>query len=345
MQKKLIALAVAAAFSAPVLAADVTVYGILDAGVANYSGDGQKGELRAVSGGLSASRVGVSASEALDNGMKASINLEYALDGQKTDTLSSTRQEMVSLEGGFGKVSTGYLHTGAFYFNLKYDPTYGSLISPLQSINAGAGSMLAGNARMTQTIAYDTPKMGPLSARVDYSTGLADGANAAATSAATTGLKTTVMMLSGTYADGPLSVSALYGKDNSDNTAHSSKTDTVLGASYDLGVAKLLGTYVSSKTTVTNSLFSLSVMAPVGAGSVMATYAANSRNAASTNGKGFMVGYQQNMSKTVTGYVAFENVKNDSGTSAHSVATNSVTANLTAGGSSSLIVAGLRKKF
>jgi len=45
MQKKIIALAVAAAFSAPALAADVGLYGIVDAAIVNVSGDGQKSDL------------------------------------------------------------------------------------------------------------------------------------------------------------------------------------------------------------------------------------------------------------------------------------------------------------
>lgn len=198
---------------------------------------------------------------------------------------------------------------------------------------------------MTQTVAYATPKMGPFSAEVNYSTGIADGANSSLASGAVAGNKTTVMMLSGTYADGPLSVTALYGKDSDDDTGFQSKTDTVLGASYDLGVAKLMGTYASSKTATTNSLFSFSGVMPMGSGSVMASYAANSIDGNAKNGKGFMVGYQQNLSKATTAYVAFESVKNDSGTAAHSVMTNGVAAGMTPGGSSSLLIAGLRKKF
>ncbi|MFA5371679.1 MAG: porin, partial [Sideroxydans sp.] len=222
MQKKLIALAIAAAFSTPVLAADASVYGIIDGGIASISSDGHESDMRAVSGGLSASRIGVNASEDLDNGMKVSINVEYGMDTQK-DTAATgpftTRQEMLALSGDFGKLSTGYLHTVAFFFNLKYDPTYGSLISPLQAINSGAGSFLGTAARMTQTIAYATPKMGPFSAEVNYSTGNADGANSGlASNNNTVSNKTTIMLLSGTYADGPLSVSAVYGKDSSDFT-------------------------------------------------------------------------------------------------------------------------------
>ncbi|MFA5372486.1 MAG: porin, partial [Sideroxydans sp.] len=280
------------------------------------------------------------------NGMKVSINLEYSMDTEKGVAVPfGTRQEMLALSGDFGKISSGYLQTTAYYFNVKFDPTYGSAVSPLQSINKGTGSMLDGAARLTQTIAYATPKMGPFSAEVNYSTGNADAGNAGLPSGATAGLKTTVTLLSGIYADGPLTVQAVYGKTASDNAVFTSTTETILGASYDLGVAKIMGTYASNKATVTNSLFSLSGVIPMGSGSVVASYSANSMNTANTGAKGFMAGYTQNLSKSTTAYVAFENVKNDSATSGYSVMSNGVVTSLTAGGSSSLLIAGLRKKF
>jgi hypothetical protein len=93
-------------------------------------------------------------------------------------------------------------------------------------------------------------------------------------------------------------------------------------------------------------MYSLSGVMPIGGGAVAATYSANSMNAANTNGKGFMVAYLHNLSKSATAYVAFENVKNGSATSAYSVFNNGVAAGFAAnGGSSNLIAAGLRKKF
>jgi len=109
MQKKLIALAVAAAFSAPAFA-DVTVYGIVDAAVANVSVTGMKSDLTVISGGLSTSRLGVVAAEDLDNGMKAIAKVEYKLDVadgvvNAGPGIGNARQEMLALAGGFGTVA------------------------------------------------------------------------------------------------------------------------------------------------------------------------------------------------------------------------------------------------
>lgn len=85
---------------------------------------------------------------------------------------------------------------------------------------------------------------------------------------------------------------------------------------------------------------------PVATGAIAASYAANKMNAANSNGSGFMVGYLHTLSKDTTAYVALEQVSNGSATRAYTVANNGLSAaTFTLGGSSTLIGAGLRKKF
>src|SRR5512143_3898327 len=116
MQKKIIALAIAAAFSAPAFA-DVNMYGSVDAGIAHASADGQKSDTLAVSGGLSASRFGVNAAEDVGS-MKVLVNLEYGLDNQTNSTVGvsttaaalggsviAARQQMLAVAGDFGTVA------------------------------------------------------------------------------------------------------------------------------------------------------------------------------------------------------------------------------------------------
>jgi predicted porin len=352
MQKKIIALAVAAAFSAPAFA-DVAFYGIVDAAVANVSADGQKSDLLAVSGGLSGSRIGAKVTEGLDNGMTAVAVLEYALDTEVSTGLTgaTARQQMLAVAGDFGTIATGYLQTTAYDFNAKFDPTYGSAVSPIQSVNKGGGFLLDGAARAQRAVAYISPKIGgTMTFAVNYATALAGLGNLTKASAATTGLKTTAFLVSGTFDQGPLTAGAVYTKLNNDNTGGASPSEFAFGVAYDLGMAKVMGTYAShstgAATSVTNTMFSLSGVMPMGGGALAATYSSNSMNTANTNGKGFMVGYLHNLSKSTTAYVAFENMKNGSATSAYSVFNNGVAAGFTAnGGNSNLIAAGLRKKF
>src|SRR5574343_633103 len=80
MQKKIIALAVAAlASSAAFAQSNVTIYGIADVGYFHMSADGKKPMNNVDSGGLAGSRIGFKGVEDLGNGLKALFTLEYAL--------------------------------------------------------------------------------------------------------------------------------------------------------------------------------------------------------------------------------------------------------------------------
>jgi predicted porin len=364
MQKKLIALAIASAFSAPAFA-DATLYGAVDAAIASLSGSGQKSELLAVSGGAGSSRIGVNAAEDLDNGMKAVINLEYTLDTQQSGGDFGARQEMLALAGGFGTVATGYLQTAGYNWQVKFDPVAGSLVSPLQSMNK---SMLIGTvaaaARAPRALAYISPNMGGFTAAINYTTEQTGNLGAATLASTSQFVKATAMLLSGTYEQGPLAVGVVYASLDGGKTAGgvnaNDMADIAVGASYDLGVAKLMGTYQTSKATVgatgassTNKAMSFSGVIPAGPGVVGVQYATHKNATANSGASGFLVGYLLPMSKTVTAYAAYESVKNQSATGNFS-ADNNALANapaglaagtMTLGGSSSVLAVGMRKKF
>jgi hypothetical protein len=92
---------------------------------------------------------------------------------------------------------------------------------------------------------------------------------------------------------------------------------------------------------------SLSGVVPVGADALALSYAKNTTDAANAGASGYSVGYLHTLSKTTTVYAAYEGVTNESGTNAYSVANSNLisNANLKAGGSSTLIGFGMRKKF
>ncbi|MBI4809724.1 MAG: porin [Nitrosomonadales bacterium] len=359
MQKKIIALAIAAAFSAPAMA-DVTMYGIVDAAVVNVSASGQKSDLLAYSGGLSGSRIGAKGAEDLDNGMKAVVVLEYALDTQSSDAIGvgaiPARQEMLALAGGFGTVATGFLQTTGYDFAVKFDPTSGSAVSPLQNVTKGR--FLIGTAavaaRAPRALAYISPDMGGVTVAVNYSTALGGLGNLTLGSGATTGLKTTAMLLSATYTGvDKLVVGAVYADtaNSSTGAGGNGTTDLALGASYDLGVAKLMGTYQTSKVdngTGTDKAISMTAVAPVGPGAVVFTYAKNTiaSTAAADSANGMTLAWLQGLSKTTTLYAAYSKMSQDSGTRAYSVIGNALAApTLDLGGGSTLIAVGLKKAF
>jgi hypothetical protein len=354
MQKKIIALAIAAAFSAPAFA-DVTVYGVVDAAIVNVSGSGQKSDLLTYSGGLAGSRLGVkSVQDAGD--MKVVAVAEYSLDTQVADGIGAARQEMLALAGGFGTVATGYLQTTGYDWAKLYDPTAGSLVSPLQNVTNGSVALIGTKAlasRAPRALAYISPDLGGVTVAVNYTSSFDNAlGNLTVPSAAVTGLKTTAYLLSATYTGGPLSVGGVYAKTANASTGYNSVSEMALGASYDLTVVKLFGTYQSLKvagTDGTEKAMSIGAVAPVGPGAILASYAKNNMTlggATNASASGLTVGYLQGLSKTTTVYAAYTKMSQNSGTRAYSVVNDALSAaSLELGGGSQMLAVGLNNKF
>lgn len=362
MQKKIIALAVAAAFSTPAFA-DVGFYGLVDAAVASISASGQKSDLIATSGAASQSRLGVKATEDLGNGLTGVAVLEYGLDSQTSTGLSAAtaRQQMLAVAGDFGTVATGYLQTAAYDFLAKYDPIYGSG-SSAHSIVAATHLIGNGAQRAQRAVAYISPNINGMVFAANYATALTGLGNLGVASATTTGLKSSAVILSANYAVDALSVGAVYAKTTNDNTTgtalnKATTAEFAIGGSYDLGVAKLMGTYQSSKTTSSaknDLVYSLAAVMPVSTGAFAVMYGANKQQESSAlSATAITGGYLHTFTKNTTGYVVVSSVKNGSGTNVYSVsgnvlgggATLATATTQTLGGSSSLVGVGLRKKF
>lgn len=354
MQKKIIVLALAAAFSAPAFAADTTVYGVVDVAVINVQGTGTKSDTEVVSGGLATSRLGVKSSEDIGNGMKASIVLEYGLDTATKDAIGDARTEKVELSGDFGAVAAGYLSTVSNDFG-RFDPTGGSAVSPLGNIQKGGAFMIGAEGslkRTARTIGYTTPVMGGVTVDVNYSTepgGTMGNTNVAET---TVGDKQTAYLLAVSYNEGPVAAGLVHANKTAattTTTAGAKTTETAIGASYDLGLAKLFATYQTSKVDTgndSNTAMSVSAAAPFGASSVVLTYAKATMTAAGTDkdGSGVTLAYLNSLSKTTKFYAAYSSMSQGSASQAFSVNKSSLT-NVTAGNGSSLIAVGVSKKF
>ena len=364
MQKKIIALAIASALTVPAMAfADVQVYGLVDVAVANMKADGQKSDTQAISGGLSTSRVGLNSAEDLGNGMKAIVNLEYKIDAGASTALISARQQLLGVAGDFGTVAGGYLQTTAWDFGNSYDPTSGSTVSPLGDMTSGKfliGSVAAA-ARAQHALAYISPKFSGVTVAVNYSTNLSDGlGNWGLASNATAKQKTAATLASVNYVGTslPVAVGFVYAKTSNDSAAPAAAailttSEYALGANYDFGVAKIFATYQSSTPTggAANKAESVSAVIPAGPGAVAVSYAKakmgnTAAGAAVPGASGETVAYLYNLSKTDTIYAAYSKVSNDSAGSAFSVDNSALAGGATtAGGGSTMIAVGLRKKF
>lgn len=304
--------------------------------------------------------------------------MEYGLDTESSEGLTTTgtngtnlnpRQKMLAVAGDFGTVATGYLQTAAYDFLAKYDPIYGSGSSAHTIVAAGH---LVGSTgqRAQRALAYISPNISGLTVAVNYVTATAGlgqltqndvGLNSSFS-------KDTVFMMSGNYAVDALSVGAVYAKrdqgKNAAGTAQPVTTEFAFGGSYDLGVAKVMGTYQSSKTDAANAkadtVFSLAGVMPVPTGAFAVMYASNANanqstatvSTSSKSATALTAGYLHTFTKNTTGYLVFSNVKNGSATNGYSVNGNILgslgvlaAATQANGGSSNLFGIGLRKKF
>jgi predicted porin len=390
MQKKLIAVAVAGLLSGAAFAqSNVTIYGVADGYYGRLSATGQMSNNYFNSGGLSGSRLGFKGEEDLGGGLKAVFLYELAFNldsnstadqaindagvrtgaaaGAKTtggNGLTSTRQSYVGLGGGFGTVVLGRLATPGNSFITKFDALASAAISPQGILSAKLGydgtnyfssTINPGDAgRVNNAIAYLSPNFNGFSAVVAYGSGeeFTQGAE-----------KESVTGLGLNYENGPIAAGYVYhhvsnvGADNTLKTATNDKpnlSEHMIGASYDFGAVKVLGSYQNMKLsrpglpsplTNRNTLWQLGVVAPVGAGNVHLAYGKSNikSTAYADNGKSWTLAYTHGFSKRTTGYVGYNYTDNDGDTVNGGGTAGILTP--TAGGSSKAFVVGLRHTF
>jgi len=189
MKKTLLALAVLGA-SAGVASAqnNVTVYGIVDAGV-QYRNDGNPaGKTWTMESGLlNGSRLGFRGTEDLGGGLSAIFTLENGFNvdtgtfGQSTATTTRLfgRQAWVGLNGGFGAVKLGRQQTALYYALDAIDPFRINLAGNAQRV-FGAGQYFADPLlRTDNTINYSTANLGGFTGSVSYGLGEVAGNNSA----------------------------------------------------------------------------------------------------------------------------------------------------------------------
>lgn len=182
MKKSLLALAVLGA-AASAQAADVSVYGVVDTGLAYtyqdnwgidsgtvaHTTDGES-SLEMASGINASSRVGIVGSEDLGNGMKVSFKLE---SGINTDDGALNqggrlfgREASLTLSGEFGKISAGRMG-GVGSSAGTYDYVY--LIG--EAFDGGDFNIwgMTASSRYDNMITYETPEFAGVKVTVQYS--------------------------------------------------------------------------------------------------------------------------------------------------------------------------------
>jgi predicted porin len=297
------------------------------------------------SGGQSGSRWGLRGTEDLGGGLKANFVFESGLN---VDTgtaaqggLAFGRQVFVGLSGGFGEVRFGRQYSAydvaksgitSAQQNNSFDVTggvNGFTAADFRALNVNpiaagtttaaelktAADKVAGNlgawtgyaARIDNSLSYTTPNFGGITGQVV----LGFGENKTAATSAT--LNSSFHLA---YANGPIAAVLAYQNDVIAKTAlgDSAVQNTMLGGSYDFGVAKVFAAYNRANIKFAGSSdkateYSLGARAPFGPVTLVGQYAQSKIKDLNDKSRGFSVEALYSLSKRTDTYVGATSTK------------------------------------
>jgi predicted porin len=308
------------------------------------------------------SNVGFRGTEDLGGGLAASFWLEAPItpdDGQQ-GLSTFARRSTVSLSGGFGEIRLGRDYTPTFWNDTVFDPffTLGTGASLLLAANNALNTWLGGAAtsvpgitnvtgnnyvRASNTVGYYLPpNLGGFYGQVMYGFHEREKYDPGTLTPTALNTQRTGRYVGGRfgYANGPLDVAASYGKSTIGDNFFAGTTTNIktfsLGASYNLGFAKLFGEYSNAKnevdsdaisststTNVTLKGYLLGVTVPVGVGLIRASYSAVKYDqnlpvslfGSTDDPKAHKIalGYVHNLSKRTALYATVARVRNKNG--------------------------------
>ena len=345
MQKKLIALAIAAAASGAAFAqTNVQIYGIADVGYVGIDRDNFKYQNNINSGVLSTSRIGFKGAEDLGNGLKAIFTLEYGLLLDQNTGVgaggATARQQFVGLTGGFGTVVAGRLQTAGLDYTVAGSALGGSTtIGAINLVGNDGFPLINAASRANNAVAYISPSFGGVTVAFNHAR--------MTESAASDDLSDqTANLLAVNYDGGPLTAGLVYGKLSNGKSAgtdatigwdptvpgavlvpgtdpaktkNSGSTEWGVRAGYDFGVVKLQAAYQQAKLDrnladtdrdVKNKRWVVSATVPVTAKiAVIGEYAQAKyqldRDESDDKNKAFTLAATYSLSKRTTAYAAF----------------------------------------
>ena len=296
--KKLLALAALAACAAGAHAqSSVTATGLVDMYVGSMKAPGDDGRTNVVgSGGMTTSWFGFTGSEDLGGGLKANfqltsfIQVDAGTQGRFPGDTFFSRDANVSLSGGFGSVLLGRWMAPNFLPSVIGNPLGDSFeFSPL-ILHKNVPLFNASNWKATtpsdtgwsNQIVYSTPNIGGFKANLQYQFGEQPGDN---------GKKNSNPAVPNTYLG-------------------TTKKDWMLAAAYDFKAVKPYLSY--GQTKADNSpdkakTLQLGASAPLGGGSLLASWAKTELSASNLDRKTFTVGYDYYLSKRTDVYAMFMN--------------------------------------
>ena len=250
MKKTLAAVAVLGAFAGSAIAADVTLYGILDTGVGynhtDFDGLSEDTDSFAMkSGQQSGSRWGLKGAEDLGNGLTVGFILESGFDSDTGASSKSTnlfnREASLYLQGGFGRLGFGRI--GAINNGQSSWAKIG-MINAFGTSSWGGYTTQIGNVMSTagqwdNMIAYETPNFAGFQVFAQYSMGNTTGDTTAVENESSADR---YYAIGATYKNGPVALYLAVDSTNYKSLGLADVDDSLtvtLGGSYDFEVAKV----------------------------------------------------------------------------------------------------------
>lgn len=302
--KKILAIAIVAGMSAPVLA-DTTLYGQLHASVDLM--DGAAGSLETTVASNS-SRIGVKGSAELNAGLKAIYQAEWGMDtgGGTGPNGLSNRNQVVGLAGGFGAVLIGRHDTPLKTVGRKADLFWSTQLGQNRSIvNRNLDGVAGLDLRADNVIAYQTPKMGGFQSLAAYVTDVGGNDDDSAFS------------INGFYNAGPLMLGAGYETRDTVATAGTESDNYRLMGSYKIGAAKVVGFFqnqdVTGAKTADADTWGIGGSYNLGAGTVKGQYYEIDDSKGTDSASLISVGYDHKLGSKTAIYGQYALVDNDAG--------------------------------
>jgi predicted porin len=317
LKQKLAVLMLAAGVFGTAQAQNVTVYGVVDAGVQHYD-SGTETITRAGQNLLATSRLGFRGSEDLGGGLKANFQLEMQINPSAGSAGATSpvatneifnRESWVGLSGGFGEVRLG-----------RTDMTLMSELDTYAHLsNAGNfgfhgfnGTSVELGQDIKNTVKYISPRIGGFQLQAAHAT------NDPTATADSDGSKNSFSI---SYEAGKLKLAVAQQKDEGATKA-AERDATGVAAYYDFGFASLGLSHITGDVSTTGDVTSktTSVSARVPLANNVALFAVygmteNGAQVTANKGNGYTVGAIKSLSKRTRLYAAYTTVDNEANSS------------------------------
>jgi predicted porin len=332
MKKSLLALAVLGAFAGVASAqSSVTLYGTVDLSAKYVKNDGSDRRYSLSQDGINSSQLGFRGTEDLGGGLKAGFDLLAGVNADSGTANSKfwNRRAVVKLSGNFGEIRLGRDYTPTFWNNTIFDAFGTNGLG--DSSHVGQLGVFSGTfVRADNAIEYYLPSgIGGVYGQVMAAAG--EGGSGFGGNSPTNQNPGRYIGGRVGWAGGPIDVAAAAAQQTVAAAGGNKLKIYNIGASYDLGVVKLLGyfnrdTYSAPGIDAKENRGSFSVVVPIGQSEIHAGYELSklTNNSATSKVDQFAVGYVYNLSKRTAVYATAARLNNKNGANVFNGATDSV---------------------